>query len=142
MTTIRKIMTATIIGAATLTTGCASIVSDSKWPVAVTSTPDQAQFTIRNQAGVTVAGGTTPQTIMLDGGAGYFDGETYTVHFAKDGYSAGDVIVDSSINGWYFGNLIFGGLAGLFVVDPLTGAMWKLPASAYANLTPNTTAAK
>jgi hypothetical protein len=31
-----------------------------------------------------------------------------------------------SVNGWYVGNVIFGGLVGFLIVDPLTGAMWVL----------------
>lgn len=102
--------------------------------MAVSSTQDKAKFTIRNQDGVTVVGGTTPQTIMLPSGAGYFDGETYIVRFTKDGYSSRDVAVDNSVNRWYWCNLIFGGVVGLFIVDPATGAMWKLPTTAYADL--------
>jgi hypothetical protein len=34
--------------------------------------------------------------------------------------------VDSRINGWYVGNIVFGGLIGWLIVDPLTGAMWTL----------------
>jgi hypothetical protein len=34
--------------------------------------------------------------------------------------------IKSKIDGWYFGNLIFGGLIGLVIVDPLTGSMWTL----------------
>jgi hypothetical protein len=30
------------------------------------------------------------------------------------------------VNGWYFGNIIFGGLIGLLAVDPATGAMYTL----------------
>jgi hypothetical protein len=30
------------------------------------------------------------------------------------------------VDGWYFGNLLFGGLIGLLIVDPATGAMYKL----------------
>ena len=131
-----------IIIAAALTSGCASIVSDKSYPVSVNSTPTEARFTIRNESGVTVAGGTTPQTVMLPSGAGFFDGETYVVEFTKDGYVAHQATLDTSLDGWYFGNLIFGGLLGLFVVDPATGAMWKLPTTAYADLGAAQTAAK
>lgn len=31
------------------------------------------------------------------------------------------------MDGWYIGNIFFGGLMGLLVIDPITGAMWKLP---------------
>lgn len=30
------------------------------------------------------------------------------------------------LSGWYFGNLVFGGLIGMLIVDPLTGAMYNL----------------
>lgn len=38
------------------------------------------------------------------------------------------------MDGWYVGNIIFGGLIGLLLVDPITGAMWKLPDTAQGNL--------
>ena len=34
--------------------------------------------------------------------------------------------IDGAINGWYFGNIIFGGLIGMLAVDPATGAMYTL----------------
>jgi hypothetical protein len=37
------------------------------------------------------------------------------------------VPLTADIDGWYFGNLLFGGLIGILIVDPATGAMWKLP---------------
>jgi hypothetical protein len=36
------------------------------------------------------------------------------------------VNLDSSVSGWYFGNLAFGGVIGMLIVDPLTGAMFNL----------------
>lgn len=142
MTLVQKLAAALSISSAVLLSGCASIVSDSQYPVAVSSTPDHAEFTIRNEDGITVAGGMTPSTVMLKSGAGFFNSETYVIQFQKDGYSSRVVTLDSSVDGWYFGNLLFGGLVGLFIVDPMTGAMWKLPTTAYADLVPNTTAAK
>ena len=34
--------------------------------------------------------------------------------------------VECKLNGWYFGNLIIGGLIGMLIVDPATGAMYRL----------------
>jgi hypothetical protein len=34
--------------------------------------------------------------------------------------------LDSTLSGWYFGNILIGGLIGLLIVDPLTGAMYDL----------------
>jgi hypothetical protein len=36
------------------------------------------------------------------------------------------VNLHSSVSGWYFGNVVFGGLIGMLIVDPLTGAMYNL----------------
>jgi hypothetical protein len=32
----------------------------------------------------------------------------------------------ATLSGWYFGNIIFGGLIGMLAVDPATGAMWNI----------------
>lgn len=111
-------------------TGCASIISDSAYPVAITSIPDQADFVVTNQKGDKVHSGKTPSTVTLKSGAGYFDGEKYSINLSKDGYKDQVTTVDTYLNGWYFGNFAFGGLLGMLVIDPLTGAMWRLPEKA------------
>lgn len=116
------------------TTGCASIVSDSKYPVSIISEPAGANYEVRNEAGLPVHSGITPGQVTLDSGAGYFDGERYTVYYTKDGYEKAESRVDSSLDGWYWGNLLFGGLIGMLIVDPATGAMYKLPKSTQGNL--------
>ena len=107
--------------------GCASIVSDSRYPVQVNSAPVGVSFEVKNEDNRVVASGVTPTNIMLKSGAGYFNGEEYTFTFTSDCNSTRQQILDSELDGWYFGNILFGGLIGLFVVDPLTGAMFKLP---------------
>ncbi len=42
--------------------------------------------------------------------------------------------LEATLDGWYIGNIIFGGLIGFLIVDPLTGAMWKLPEQAMTSL--------
>ena len=32
----------------------------------------------------------------------------------------------ATLDGWYIGNIIFGGLLGILIIDPATGAMWRL----------------
>ena len=66
------------------------------------------------------------QERTLKKGRGYFKPETYTLSFSKEGYKPVDITVRGSVNGWYFGNVIFGGLIGLLAVDPATGAMYTL----------------
>jgi len=107
--------------------GCATIAGNSSYPVAINSSPSEAKFTITNEGGKEVHSGITPQTITLKSGAGYFDGEKYSVKYSKEGYNDGLSVIDSSLSGWYVGNLLFGGILGLLIIDPATGAMWSLP---------------
>ncbi len=72
--------------------------------------------------------GETPTTVVLKAGDGYFKKSVYNVIFyKKNGEKAKEIRLEASIDGWYVGNIIFGGLIGILIVDPLTGAMWKLP---------------
>ncbi|MHC8411033.1 peptidase associated/transthyretin-like domain-containing protein [Pseudomonas sp. Hz4] len=134
MKAFRTLFTVTALAATLLTSGCASIVGDSKYPVNVSSTPSGANFTITNKAGVIVHNGSTPNTVTLPSGRGYFKGEAYTITFKKEGYADANATLETSMSGWYWGNIVFGGLIGMLVVDPLTGAMYKLPEGAAGNL--------
>jgi hypothetical protein len=111
--------------AAILLAGCASIVSKSEYPVAITSNPIGADFTVKKSNGLPVASGVTPATITLGASDGYFKPAKYTVEFRRKGVVQ-SVPLTAKIDGWYFGNLLFGGLIGLLIVDPATGSMWTL----------------
>ncbi len=119
-----------------LMSGCASMVSQTSWPVAITSNPAGTAFTITNKKGEKVHTGTTPSTVRLISRAGYFEGESYILHFTGAGYTKADIqektaTLGTSLNHWYWANLLWGPLApiGLLIVDPETGAMFKLPKS-------------
>lgn len=128
--TLRAALAAAVMSAA----GCATIVSDSKYPVSIQSSPAGAEFEVRNEAGALVHSGATPSQVTLEAGAGYFDGERYQVSYRKEGYADGSSVIDSSVDGWFWGNILFGGLIGMLAVDPATGAMYKLPTNTSANL--------
>jgi hypothetical protein len=108
-------------------TGCASIVSNTSWPVAFKSDPSGAEVTVTDQSGKAVRHGVTPTTLKLPSGSGYFQAQTYHVDMKLDGYKVDKGILHADINGWYFGNILFGGMIGMLAVDPATGAMWSLP---------------
>ncbi len=46
--------------------------------------------------------------------------------FSLNGYEESVVSITSRLDGWYFGNILLGGLLGMLIIDPLSGAMWKL----------------
>jgi hypothetical protein len=116
----------TIIVVMFFVSSCASIVSSSKWPLTVNSDPVGAKIVITNKGGEEIFHGTTPATMKLKSGAGYFAKETYSVKLQMDGFADKTVPVNCKLNGWFIGNLVFGGLVGILIVDPLTGAMYKL----------------
>jgi len=106
--------------------GCATIVARSTQTMTVTSVPDGATLKITNKSGMAIHNGTTPATVTLKKGRGYFKPETYMLHLEKQGFYARDISIRGEVNGWYFGNILFGGLIGLLAVDPATGAMYTL----------------
>lgn len=116
-----------------LLAGCASIVDGNKYPVQIDSEPRGAAYSIANQHGKVISQGTTPDMVTLPSNDGAFDGEKYTFKFSRDGYEGKDVILDSGMNGWMWGNLLLGGLIGS-TVDLSTGAAFDLPTEARASL--------
>ena len=118
--------------AAVVLAGCASIVSKSEYPVAITSNPIGADFVVKRKNGVPVASGVTPATIVLPASEGYFQPAKYTIEYKRKGVMQ-SVPLTAKIDGWYFGNLLFGGvIIGILIVDPATGAMWRLSDTAVA----------
>ena len=106
--------------------GCASIVSKTTYPISVNSTPSGAKITVKDKKGADVFTGNTPANFKLKAGAGFFSKASYSVIFEMDGYEAKTVPVNFSLDGWYVGNVLFGGLIGFLIIDPASGAMWKL----------------
>jgi hypothetical protein len=68
----------------------------------------------------------------------FFNSAKYTFLFQKNGYLDYRDTMSARVDSWYFGNLVFGGLGlfGFLIVDPLTGAMWRLDDKVVGVLTP------
>ncbi len=132
----KTILKAVCVTTALCVTGCASIVSKSNWPVTVQSNPTGAKCLISKSTGPSVQTGETPLTVTLASSDGYFTKASYSVKCEKEGYLPAESRLDARINGWWYfgGNLIFGGLIGWFIVDPATGAMWRLDETLTVNL--------
>lgn len=117
-----------VLFASTVLISCATIIGKGTPELLnIRSTPDQARVVIADESGVKIFEGKTPTSLPLEKKKGYFSGKKYTVKITKEGYAEHTVTVDTTVNGWYIGgNIIFGGLIGWLIVDPLTGAMWSL----------------
>ena len=88
---------------------CASIVSYSNYPMTIE-----------------VYRGKSPATINLKSGAGFFKAAQYFVKVEGAGFDAKIYPIDTELDAWYFGNILLGGVIGMLIVDPATGAMYKL----------------
>ncbi|MCX7817111.1 MAG: hypothetical protein N2317_06345 [Syntrophales bacterium] len=115
-----------------LLVGCATIMGKGVPELLIlSSNPSRASVLIKDEQGRTVFEGLTPTSVSLPKKKGYFRGKTYTVTISKEGFADCVIKVDTTPSGWYIaGNLVFGGLIGWLIVDPLTGAMWTLDTEA------------
>lgn len=106
-------------------TGCASIFSGTSQDIGIRTTPG-ARYTITNSYGNQVASGTSEGTANLQRGVGYFSPHAYKIKVSKEGYQSRNMDIEPGMNPWYFANILLGGVVGMLIVDPLTGAMYKL----------------
>ena len=123
---LRQVFLALIASACTVLSGCATIVHSGPRPITVDSTPPGARVSIYDRSNTLVMTNTTPFVAQLGTKFGYFKAQTYRLVFELPQYNSVEVQLDSSVSGWYFANLAFGGLIGMLIVDPLTGAMFNL----------------
>lgn len=93
---------------------CATIVSGSRQTIKFNSVPAAATVYI-NEFEI----GKTPVEKDLK------RNQEYQVAIKMDGYKPYSATLSKKFNEWYIGNILFGGIIGL-VVDPITGAMYKL----------------
>lgn len=115
-----------LCGAAFLLGGCASIVHGGNRLLTISSDPTGAKASIRKAGGELVSVTSTPCTVSLDPKRGYFKGQSYTLTLELPGYQTTRVDLRAELSGWYWGNIIFGGLIGMLAVDPATGSMWNI----------------
>ena len=88
--------------------------------------PAGAAISITDKRGKEVFKGKTPTTVRLKTGAGYFSKAEYQVKLSSRGFEEKIIPINYKLNSWYFGNLVIGGIIGMLIVDPATGAMWKI----------------
>lgn len=114
-------------------------MSKSSWPVNLDSIPSGTTVTLTDKNGTELLRNVrTPTTVILDASAGYFQRAHYTFVFEKEGYSSTSNSISARLNPWFYGNIGFVGLGsiGFLIVDPATGAMWKLDEAVTGRLSP------
>jgi len=106
--------------------GCASIICGARKDVRITSSPEAASVVIYDRNEMKVWEASTPTVASLKRGNGFFRGASYRVEISADDFETQAIHIKPVLNGWYFGNLLLGGLIGMVIVDPISGAMWTL----------------
>jgi hypothetical protein len=123
-----KIASLAALTSVALLPSCATIVrGGGTQKVAVDSQPSGLEFSVIDAEGKVVRSGKTPETVTLDTGRGYFKSASYTIQVKRGRKVVGEQTITGTTSGWYFGNILIGGIIGSLIVDPLTGAMYKLP---------------
>lgn len=120
----KTLLLSTLLGGLFALGGCASIVGSREESVSFNTNVKGAEMVITNKSGKQVYSGEVPTTLSLKKKAGFFSGEKYTITATKSGYIPQEQTLDTGVSGWYWGNLLFGGLLGILIIDPATGAMW------------------
>lgn len=109
-----------LVAAAVMVSGCATIIKGSRQEVNFASVPSEAQFTILdNKGGQEIHRGVTPQIVTLK------RKKSYTVRFEKSGFKTREIPIAKGVNGWVFGNVVFGGLIGI-IIDASNGSIYAL----------------
>ena len=111
-----------------LLTSCATIISGSRQTVEISSQPSRAKVYINE-----VEVGNTPVQKDLK------RNQEYQLVLKLDGFKTYETKLERKFNAWYIGNIFIGGLVGI-IIDPITGAMYKLkPEQIDGNLKSGTT---
>jgi hypothetical protein len=106
--------------------GCATIVDRGPREIPIASQPPGAKVSIYNRSNVLVTSQTAPFVAELNPKHRFFVGQRYRVVFEMEGYETAEVQLKPRISAWYFSNIFLGGPLGMLIVDPATGAMYRL----------------
>ena len=133
--TVRPIACPLALWIIAATSGCATIVSEKRYPVTIQNAAAPTYFSVHNRKNEVIASGVTPQQVTLEAKSMPFWPARYTVAFAGDESTSQRREVKAGFDPWTAGNLVLGGGAGA-IVDGFTGAMFKLPKTVEGDVPP------
>jgi len=107
------------------TSGCASLMASGPRKIPIASQPAGAKVSIYNRSNELVTVQTTPFVAQLSPRYRFFQGQRYRIVFEMEGYESAEAQLNPRVGPWYLGNLLVG-LAGFLIIDPATGAMFRL----------------
>ncbi len=111
---MKRIVSFVTIGAFLLViAGCCTIVSGRNQSLPVISTPSGAKVIVNGTQQQ------SPCTLVLDRKQ-----PMYQVRIEKEGHQPVEITLRRGINGWIWGNLVFGGIIGV-IIDCCTGSVNK-----------------
>lgn len=113
-------ITLTLLFAAILTAGCATIINGKTQELTFNSTPSGTAVYINGQQV-----GVTPVTVKRER-----SGDPITVEFRKEGYETHTATLNSEMSSAFWGNIIIGGFLGS-TTDAATGAMYEFAPGQY-----------
>lgn len=108
-----------VVAATVLLSGCASVVSDNDTTTYIHTVPETARCDLRGEEFERVIN--TPGSISLPSKAA-----PVSVTCTAAGYKPTNATLDTSVDGWIFGNIILGGIIGA-VIDAGRGAGMRYP---------------
>lgn len=112
----RVSLMACMLGISTLT-GCATIVSDNKSAVQIDSNPTGTMCEVKGE--------NFTQTVTIPANATIpAKAAPVTITCEKEGYFPSSDTITTSMDGWIFGNIIFGGIPGV-IIDAVTKSGFK-----------------
>ena len=118
-----------MVGIALLLGGCGTIMNGVSDGVVVNSQPDGASVVIVDEDGVEAFRGSTPASLDLVKGRGWFARMTYTLTVSQPGYQTYQTTIKPKPSLWYLIGNFFIPIVGPIswvTIDPLTGGMWTL----------------
>jgi hypothetical protein len=127
---MNKAILSGVLSVALVVSGCATIVHGTSQAIPFSSNPEGAEVFVNGSAR-----GVTPTTVTLPRSS-----SSYNVVYKKAGYDDTSDNLRSSISGYYFMNIILGGIVGL-VLDAVDGAWYDYDDPNQVNL-PLTVAAR
>lgn len=89
--------------------GCSTIMNGDIVEVPVKTTPSGATLVLNGNSYI------SPAVVLVPRGEGDFN-----LHIEKEGFQPVDILLRESVDGWFWGNFLFGGVVG-FAIDFISG---------------------